>query len=105
MTLSREVMTASSVCPWTLKWASLATRMSRTADLVGSALTRSAYRITKKIPTPSPTTRMISRESRPSLMETPANPEAMPVAKGLIVEPRVPMPHPRRTMAAPVRAS
>ena len=32
--------------------------------------------------------RMISRESSPSLIETPANPEAMPVAKGLIVEPQ-----------------
>ena len=38
-------------------------------------------------------------------MEMPAKPEAMPVANGLIVEPRVPMPQPNRTTAAPVRAS
>ena len=38
-------------------------------------------------------------------METPAKPEAMPVANGLIVEPRVPIPQPSRTTAAPVRAS
>ena len=34
-----------------------------------------------------------------------ANPEAMPVANGLIVEPMVPIPQPRRTTAAPVSAS
>ena len=34
-----------------------------------------------------------------------AKPEAMPVANGLIVEPRVPMPQPSSTIAAPVRAS
>ena len=32
----------------------------------------------------------------------PAKPEAMPVANGLMVDPRVPMPHPSRTTAAPV---
>ena len=48
---------------------------------------------------------MIRRSTRPSLIETPAKPEAMPVANGLIVEPKVPMPQPSRTMAAPVRAS
>ena len=48
---------------------------------------------------------MTRRSTRPSLIETPANPEAMPVANGLIVEPKVPMPQPSRTTAAPVRAS
>ena len=38
-------------------------------------------------------------------MEMPANPDAMPVANGLIVDPRVPIPQPSSTIAAPVRAS
>ena len=38
-------------------------------------------------------------------MDVPANPDAIPVAKGLIVEPKVPIPQPSRTTAAPVRAS
>ena len=38
-------------------------------------------------------------------MEAPANPDAMPVANGLIVEPSVPIPQPSRTTAAPVSAS
>ena len=45
------------------------------------------------------------REMRPSLMETPANPDAMPVANGFRVDPRVPMPQPSKTTAAPTRAS
>ena len=49
--------------------------------------------------------RMTSRPMSPSLIGMPANPDAMPVAKGLMVEPRTPMPHPSRTIAAPVRAS
>ena len=48
---------------------------------------------------------MISRERSPSLIEMPAKPEAMPVANGLMVEPRVPIPQPSRRIAAPVRAS
>ena len=48
---------------------------------------------------------MINRERNPSLIGISAKPEAMPVAKGLIVEPRVPMPQPRRRIAAPVMAS
>ena len=48
---------------------------------------------------------MINRDSSPSLMEMPAKPDAMPVANGLIVEPRVPMPQPIRTIAAPVSES
>jgi hypothetical protein len=36
----------------------------------------------------------------PSLMEDPANPEAMPVANGFRVDPRVPMPQPSRTSAS-----
>ena len=39
---------------------------------------------------------MISRERMPSLIEMPANPEAMPVANGLMVEPRVPIPQPEQ---------
>ena len=38
-------------------------------------------------------------------METPAKPDAIPVANGLMVEPNVPMPQPRSTTAAPVSAS
>ncbi len=49
--------------------------------------------------------RITNRPISPSLMEMPAKPEAMPVANGLMVDPRVPMPHPNRTMAAPVSAS
>ena len=46
-----------------LKCSWLASIMWCTTDVLGSRLTRSAYRITKKIPRPSPTIRMISRES------------------------------------------
>ena len=49
--------------------------------------------------------RMIRRDRSPSLIEMPAKPDAIPVAKGLIVEPRVPMPQPSSRIAAPVRAS
>ena len=79
--------------------------MSYTTDRLGSRFTRSAYRITKKIPSPSPTTRITILPTRPSLIGIPANPDAIPVANGLIVEPSVPIPHPSRTIAAPVRAS
>ena len=53
----------------------------------------------------SPTTSITSRRISPWLMDVPANPDAIPVAKGLIVEPKVPIPQPSRTTAAPVRAS
>ncbi len=36
----------------------------------------------------------------PSSIDTPAKPEAMPVANGLIVEPRTPMPQPSRSIDA-----
>ena len=45
------------------------------------------------------------RPRRPSLIGMPAIPEAIPVAKGLIVEPIVPIPQPSSTTAAPVSAS
>ena len=41
----------------------------------------------------------------PSVRGMPAKPEAMPVAKGLTVEPSTPMPAPSMTTATPVRAS
>ena len=41
----------------------------------------------------------------PSSIETPANPEAIPVANGLIVEPSTPMPQPSRRIEAPTRES
>ena len=41
----------------------------------------------------------------PSLMRTPAKPEAIPVANGLIVEPIMPIPQPSRRSEAPTRAS
>ena len=106
MTLSREVMVTPSASPrFMLKRSSFASRRWCTTDVLGSRLTRSAYRITKKMPRPRPTIRMISRESSPSLIEMPANPDAMPVAKGLMVDPRVPIPQPSRRIAAPVSAS
>ena len=46
-----------------------------------------------------------TRSRIPSLIDTPANPDAIPVANGLIVEPKVPIPQPSRTTAAPVMAS
>ena len=46
-----------------------------------------------------------SRSTMPSLIETSAKPEAMPVANGLTVEPSTPMPAPSMITAAPVRAS
>ena len=57
------------------------------------------------MPIASPTISMTRRSTNPSLIETPANPDAMPVANGLIVEPKVPMPQPSRTTAAPTSAS
>ena len=42
ISLCWPVITTSSASPWTLKWASLASFMSCTTDLVGSFLTRSA---------------------------------------------------------------
>ena len=54
---------------------------------------RSASR--RRSPMAVPTTRMTSRPTMPSSIETPANSEAMPVANGLIVEPSTPMPQPR----------
>ena len=55
-TLSRVVMvTLVGLLLGTPKCASLASFMSCTTDVVGSRLTRSAYRITKKIPSPRPT--------------------------------------------------
>jgi hypothetical protein len=57
------------------------------------------------MPAASPRIRMTRRPRRPSLIETPANPDAIPVANGLIVDPSVPIPQPRRTTAAPVSAS
>ena len=57
------------------------------------------------MPMPSPMTSITSRRTSPSLMDVPAKPDAIPVAKGLMVDPKVPMPQPSRTTAAPVRAS
>ena len=61
--------------------------------------------MTKMMPMISPTMRMTSRSTMPSAIETPAKPEAMPVANGLIVEPSTPMPAPSRSTEAPTRAS
>ena len=41
----------------------------------------------------------------PSTIVTPAKPEAIPVANGLIVEPSTPIPAPRRMRAAAVSRS
>ncbi len=38
-------------------------------------------------------------------MPTPANPDAIPVANGLTVEPMTPIPQPSRISAAPVSES
>ena len=57
------------------------------------------------MPIARPPSRMMMRPRRPSLIGMPAIPEAIPVAKGLIVEPSVPIPQPSRTTAAPVSAS
>ena len=57
------------------------------------------------MPIASPTIRITSRPSRPSLIGTPAIPDAIPVANGLTVEPSTPIPQPSRTTAAPVSAS
>ena len=45
------------------------------------------------------------RPTRPSLSDTPANSEAIPVANGLTVEPSTPIPAPNRITSAPVSAS
>ncbi len=50
--------------------------------------------MTNQIPIAVPMTRMTSRPMMPSSIEVPAKPEAMPVANGLIVEPRTPIPQP-----------
>ena len=41
----------------------------------------------------------------PIFTATPAAATAAPVAKGLMVEPRTPLPAPNRTVAAPTRGS
>ena len=61
--------------------------------------------MTKTMPMVVPTMRMTSRPTMPSSMDTPAKPEAMPVANGLMVEPRTPMPQPSSRMDAPTSAS
>ena len=61
--------------------------------------------MTKKIPIASPAIRMTSRPMMPSLIGMPAIPDAIPVAKGLTVEPSTPIPQPRRTIDAPTSAS
>ena len=50
-------------------------------------------------------TRITSRPINPSLMVVPAKPEAMPVAKGLMVEPIAPIPAPSRISAAALSPS
>ncbi len=50
-------------------------------------------------------TRSTIRPISPSLMVVPAKPEAIPVAKGLTVEPRQPIPAPSRIRAPAERAS
>ena len=57
------------------------------------------------MPMAVPTTRMTRRPTIPSSIETPAKPEAMPVANGLMVEPRTPMPQPSRRTDAATSAS
>src|SRR5215204_2070742 len=78
--------------------------MSYTSDAAGSRRTRSTYRSTNQIPTASPTTRMTSRSTKPSLNGTSAKPEAIPVANGLTVDPSTPMPAPSRITNAPTMA-
>ncbi len=57
------------------------------------------------MPIARPAIRITSRPTRPSLIETPAIPDAIPVANGLTVDPSTPIPQPSRTTAAPVSAS
>ena len=57
------------------------------------------------MPMATPTIRITSRPTMPSLRGMSAKPEAMPVANGFTVEPSTPMPHPSRITAAPTRAS
>ena len=52
-----------------------------------------------------PTIRMTKRRMMPSVKGTPAALAAITVAKGLMVEPRVPMPAPIMMMATPVAES
>ena len=61
--------------------------------------------MTNQMPMAVPTTRMTSRPTRPWSMLVPAKPDAMPVAKGLIVEPSTPIPQPRRSSEAPTMVS
>ena len=68
-------------------------------------MTLSAYRIMNKMPNASPTTSTISRSTIPSLIETSGEPDAMPVANGLTVEPSTPIPAPSMITAAPVSES
>ena len=46
------------------------------------------------MPMAVPTIRITMRPIRPSLIDVPAKPDAIPVANGLIVEPRTPIPQP-----------
>ena len=57
------------------------------------------------MPSAVPTIKMTRRRTRPSLNDTSAKPDAMPVANGLTVEPKTPMPHPSRITSAPTSAS
>ena len=48
---------------------------------------------------------MTMRKTMPSLIDTSANPDAMPVANGFTVDPSTPMPAPSRITSAPTMAS
>ena len=57
------------------------------------------------MPMATPTMRITSRPTSPSLSGMSAKPDAIPVAKGFTVEPITPIPQPSRTTDAPTSAS
>src|SRR5205809_948131 len=57
------------------------------------------------MPTARPMIRMTTREMRPSAIEVPAKPEAMPVANGLVVDASVPIPAPSRITATRINCT
>ena len=100
-------MTASAVrsSPSTLKCASFSSRMWRTTERGRVPLDPVGVAQHEEDADAEPDDEDHQPQQEPSLMDTPANPDAMPVANGLIVEPKVPIPQPSRTTAAPVSAS
>ena len=87
------------------KWASLSAFMSWTSDVAGSRLHPVGVAQHEEDADGQADDQDDQAADEPSLMDMPANPDAMPVANGLMVDPSVPMPQPSRTTAAPVSAS